>query len=170
MLTGDHVRAAERVGRAVGVHSTKAGLLPEDKLREVRRMQEAGHVVAMVGDGLNDAPALAGGDLGIALGTGSDAAMDAGHVTIVNGDLGGVATALSLSRATLATIRQNLFWAFAYNLVAIPVAAGVLYPVLGWRLNPAMASAAMALSSVSVVLNSLRLRRFTADRSLEARP
>lgn len=163
MLTGDHARAAERVGRAVGIDSIRAGLLPEEKLGEVRRMQEAGHVVAMVGDGLNDAPALAGGDLGIALGTGSDAAMDAGHVTIVNGELGGVATALSLSRATLVTIRQNLFWAFAYNLVAIPVAAGVLYPVLGWRLNPAMASAAMALSSVSVVLNSLRLRRFTAS-------
>ncbi len=161
MLTGDQARTAERVGQAVGVTSTRAGLLPGEKLEEVRRMQGAGRVVAMVGDGLNDAPALAGGDLGIALGTGSDAAMEAGHVTIVNGDLGGVATALGLSRATLTTIRQNLFWAFAYNLVAIPVAAGALYPVLGWRLNPAMASAAMALSSVSVVVNSLRLRRFS---------
>ncbi len=159
MLTGDQPEAAERVGREVGVSRVLAGVTPEAKLEEIRRLQSTGRVVAMVGDGINDAPALAAADVGVAMGTGTDAAMEAGQVTLVTGDLSAVATAFGLSRATLAIIRQNLFWAFAYNVVGIPVAAGVLYPLLGWRLNPAIAAAAMAFSSVSVVTNSLRLRR-----------
>ncbi|MDX2120691.1 MAG: heavy metal translocating P-type ATPase [Gemmatimonadota bacterium] len=158
MLTGDQPGPAQIVGREVGVSRVVAGVLPEGKLEEIRRLQAAGHVVAMVGDGINDAPALAAADVGVAMGTGTDAAMDAGQVTLVKGDLRGVATAFGLSRATLRIIRQNLFWAFAYNVVAIPIAAGALIPWLGWRLNPAVAAAAMAFSSVSVVANSLRLR------------
>ena len=158
MLTGDQPGPAEIVGREVGVSRVVAGVLPEGKLEEIRRLQAAGRVVAMVGDGINDAPALAAADVGVAMGTGTDAAMDAGQVTLVKGDLRGVATAFGLSRATLRIIRQNLFWAFAYNVVAIPIAAGALIPWLGWRLNPAVAAAAMAFSSVSVVANSLRLR------------
>ncbi len=158
MLTGDQPGPAAIVGQEVGVSRVVAGVLPEGKLEEIRRLQGAGHVVAMVGDGINDAPALAAADVGVAMGTGTDAAMDAGQVTLVKGDLRGVATAFGLSRATLRIIRQNLFWAFAYNVVAIPIAAGALIPWLGWRLNPAVAAAAMAFSSVSVVANSLRLR------------
>ena len=169
MLTGDQQSAADVVGQQVGVTRVVAGVLPEGKLEEIRRLQRLGHVVAMVGDGINDAPALAAGDIGIALGTGTDVAMDAGQVTLVNGDIGGVATALELSRATLRTIRQNLFWAFAYNIVCIPIAAGVLYHPLGYRLNPAIASAAMALSSFSVVSNSLRIRKVLRRPSHPAR-
>jgi P-type Cu+ transporter len=158
MLTGDNPRTAAAVAREAGLDQVVAGVLPEGKVEEIRRLQEAGKVVAMVGDGINDAPALARADVGIALGTGTDIAMEAGDVTLVGGDLRLVGAALHLSRRTFRTMRQNLFWAFIYNLVAIPVAAGVLYPFFGILLSPILASAAMAFSSVSVVSNSLRLR------------
>ena len=159
LLTGDKRAVAEGVARRAGVTNVVAEVLPAGKVAEVRRLQEEGRVVAMVGDGVNDAPALAQADVGIALATGSDVAVQAGDVTLMRGDLEGVATALQLSRRTLRVVRQNLFWAFAYNAIGIPVAAGVLYPAFGILLSPVLASAAMALSSVSVVTNSLRLRR-----------
>ncbi len=158
MLTGDQRRSAESVGRAVGVDRVVAEVLPEQKLEEISRLQQSGQIVLMAGDGINDAPALARADLGIAMGTGTDVAMEAGQITLMHGDLGGIATAIELSRTTMRIIRQNLFWAFAYNVVGIPVAAGLLYPLLGLRLSPGLAAAAMAFSSVSVVSNSLRLR------------
>jgi Cu+-exporting ATPase len=159
LLSGDASVTAEAVGRAVGIDRVVAEMLPEGKLNEIRRMQADGHAVAMVGDGLNDAPALAQADVGIAMGTGTDVAIEAGAVTLMRGDPRGVADAILLARRTMRVIRQNLFWAFIYNVVGIPVAAGALYPVLGLRLTPTMAAAAMAVSSVTVVSNSLRLRR-----------
>jgi len=161
MLTGDDRRTAASVARAVGIERVVAEVFPERKLDEIRRLQSEGRVVAMVGDGLNDAPALAQADVGVAMGTGTDVAIDAGAVTLMRGDPLGVVTAIRLARRTLRVIRQNLFWALVYNVVGIPIAAGVLYPAFGLRLTPAMAAAAMAVSSVSVVSNSLRLRRFT---------
>jgi Cu+-exporting ATPase len=160
LLTGDTARTAEAVAKAVGIETVIAGVLPAGKADEIVRLQHAGEVVAMVGDGINDAPALATADVGIAMGSGTDVAVESADVTLVRPDLMGVPAAIELSRATMRTIRQNLFFAFAYNVLGIPIAAGLLYPVLGVMLSPVIASAAMALSSVSVVTNALRLRGF----------
>ena len=159
IATGDHASTAEAVARSLGISEVHAGVLPEGKVALVAELQRAGHVVAMAGDGVNDAPALARAEVGIAMGTGTDVAIQSAGVTLVSGDLRGVVRARRLSRATVRNIRQNLAFAFGYNLLGVPVAAGVLYPFLGWLLSPMLASAAMSLSSVSVIANALRLRR-----------
>lgn len=158
MVSGDNLATARAIAREAGIDDVVAGVLPEGKVDEVARRQEGGTVVAMVGDGVNDAPALAQADVGIAMGSGSDIAIEAADVALLRPDLAGVADAIALSRRTMATVRQNLFWAFIYNVVGIPIAAGVLLPAFGVLLSPVIASAAMAMSSVSVVANSLRLR------------
>jgi P-type Cu+ transporter len=162
MLTGDNARTANAVARSAGIDTVVAGVLPDGKVAEVTRLQAEGRVVAMVGDGVNDAPALAQADVGMAMGTGTDIAAEAGDIVLMRGDLTAVADAIALSRRTMRTMKQNLFWAFVYNVIGIPVAAGALYPIIGLLLSPILASAAMAFSSVSVVANSLRLRRFSS--------
>ena len=157
MITGDNDRAAKAIAREAGVDEYVAEVMPEDKADHIKRMQRRGKV-AMVGDGINDAPALAQADIGIAMGSGTDVAMETGDVVLMKDDLLGVVKAIRLSKVTMAKIRQNMFWALFYNTLGIPVAAGLLYPFTGWLLNPMLAGAAMALSSVSVVSNSLLLK------------
>ena len=161
MLTGDNPRTAVAIASKAGITHVLAEVLPENKADEIRRLQQAGHRVGMVGDGINDAPALAAADVGLAIGTGTDVAIESADITLMSGALHGVVTAVALSKATMRNIRQNLFFALIYNGVGIPVAAGALYPLFGWRLSPMLAAAAMALSSLSVVGNANRLRRFT---------
>jgi len=166
MLTGDQERTANAIASAAGIDRVVAGVLPDGKRDEIQRLQKEGKVVAMIGDGINDAPALAQADVGIAIGTGSDIAIEAGDITLMRGDLRAAVDAIELSRATMRTMRQNLFWAFVYNSIGIPLAAGVLYPAFGILLSPIIASAAMAMSSVSVVTNSLRLRTHRLHASI----
>jgi Cu+-exporting ATPase len=158
MLTGDNKTTADAVARRLGITEVKAEVLPEDKSSIVARLRQEGRIVAMAGDGVNDAPALAAADVGIAMGTGTDVAIESAGVTLLKGDLKGIVRARQVSRATMRNIRQNLFFAFVYNAAGVPVAAGVLYPSLGLLLSPIIAAAAMALSSVSVIGNALRLR------------
>jgi P-type Cu+ transporter len=159
MLTGDNRTTAEAVARRLGIQQVVAEVLPADKHAAVNRLKSEGHVVAMAGDGVNDAPALAAADVGIAMGTGTDVAMSSAGVTLVKGNLNGIVRAVALSRATMRNIRQNLFLAFVYNCIGVPVAAGVLYPAFGILLSPVVAALAMSFSSVSVIGNALRLRR-----------
>lgn len=170
MLTGDNETAAKSIAEKTGIEHYQAKVLPQDKARFIMRMQAEGHKVAMVGDGINDSAALAQADLSIAMGKGSDIAMDTAMVTILSSDLTKVGEAIRLSQLTIRTIHQNLFWAFFYNVIAIPIAAGALYPVNGFLLNPMIGGAAMAFSSVSVVTNSLRLKRKKLSREDSSRP
>jgi Cu+-exporting ATPase len=159
MLTGDNRKTAESVAKRLDIDDVEAEVLPEQKSQAVKRLQSEGRVVGMAGDGVNDAPALAQADVGIAMGTGADVAMESASVTLIKGDLRGIVRARRLSEATMRNIRQNLFFAFIYNALGVPVAAGVLYPFFGLLLSPMIASAAMTFSSVSVIANALRLRR-----------
>jgi Cu+-exporting ATPase len=167
MLTGDNRTTAEAIAREAGIDHLLADVLPQEKEAKIRELQAAGKVVAMVGDGINDAPALARSDLGIAIGTGTDVAMAASDVTLVGGDLRAIVTAIALSRKTVGAIKQGLFWAFAYNVLLVPLAMGALYPFFHVLLSPVLAAAAMAMSSVSVVTNALRLRTFRPPESPE---
>jgi Cu+-exporting ATPase len=158
MLTGDNETTAKAVATKVGIDDVKSGVLPTDKANVVKALQAAGHRVAMAGDGINDAPALAQADVGIAMGTGTDVAIESAGITLLKGDLLGILRARRLSSATMRNIRQNLGLSFVYNALGVPLAAGVLYPMFGWVLSPMIAAAAMSLSSVSVIANALRLR------------
>jgi Cu+-exporting ATPase len=158
MATGDNERTARTVAEKLGIDEVRAGILPEGKKELVEELREAGAKVAMAGDGINDAPALASADVGIAMGTGADVAMESAGITLVKGDLGGIVRARILAEATIRNVKQNLFFAFIYNALGVPVAAGVLYPFFGALLSPMLAAAAMSLSSVSVIGNALRLR------------
>jgi Cu+-exporting ATPase len=159
MATGDNQRTAEAVASRLGIDEVRAGVLPEDKQKLVEELRAKGALVAMAGDGVNDAPALAAADVGVAMSTGADVAVESAGITLLKGDLTGLVRARKLARATLRNIRQNLFFAFAYNALGVPIAAGVLYPFTGTLLSPMIAAAAMSLSSVSVISNALRLRR-----------
>jgi Cu+-exporting ATPase len=161
MLTGDTAATAEAIARSAGINQVWAGLLPAQKLEKIRELQQQGHRVAMAGDGINDAAAISQADAGLAMGTGADLAREAGDAILLHGEPSQILDAVLLARQALRVMRQNLGWAFGYNLIGIPIAAGVLYPAFGILLSPAIASVAMALSSVSVLSNSLRLRRFT---------
>jgi len=168
LVTGDNPETAQKIAREAGIKNVLAGVLPDQKATQVQRLSQPSNkvthnYVAFVGDGINDAPALAAADIGIAMGTGTDVAIESAGITLLNKDIGAVLTAINLSRRTVATIRQNLFWAFAYNVVAIPVAAGALYPSHGILLSPVLASLAMAFSSVSVMTNSLRLSQWNPE-------
>jgi P-type Cu+ transporter len=159
MLTGDNRATAEAIAKELGIDDFEAEVLPDQKLEIVKKLQAQGRIIAMAGDGVNDAPALAQADVGIAMGTGTDVAMESGDITLIKGDLNALMRARNLSRATMSNIRQNLFFAFIYNLLGVPIAAGVLYPFTGLLLQPVFAAAAMSFSSVSVIANALRLRR-----------
>jgi Cu+-exporting ATPase len=163
LLTGDNETTAQSVARRLNIPEYYAGVLPSQKIEMIQRLQKEGHKVAMAGDGVNDAPALAQADVGIAMGSGTDIAMQSAGITLIKGDLRGIVRAIHLSRATLRNIRQNLFFAFGYNMLGIPIAAGILYPLWGLLLSPMIASAAMSFSSVSVIANSLRLRKVEAQ-------
>lgn len=159
VVTGDRREAAKMIAGKLGIAEVQGEVLPHEKAEIIGRLKQEGRVVAMAGDGINDAPALAAADVGIAMGTGTDVAIENAGITLLKGDLRGIVRALKLSRATIRNIKQNLAWAFLYNMIGIPIAAGVFYPLVGWLLSPMLASAAMSFSSVSVIVNALRLRK-----------